>query len=145
MNLAKHTIAGRLVRDHDLRYTPQAKAVLTNCLAVNYKSREGQESVTYYNLEAWERNAENLSNYTSKGSPVFLECRMKNEKWEKDGKTFYKEVFVIISFQLLESQAEAAARGEARASQPAQGAGERQRPPAAAPVQDYDEDEEPPF
>lgn len=157
MNYQKTIVGGRFTHDHELRYTPKGTAVLTNTIAVNRKAKDAagntQESVTYFDVKAWGITAENLHNYTGKGSPILVDMRMENERWEdkETGKPRSKNVFVIESFSFAEAASEAAKRGEGRA----QGQGQQQRPQgqrgfadgaggASAP-QDYQEEDDIPF
>lgn len=120
MNYQKTLIGGRLTKDNDLRYTPKGTAVLANTVAVNRRWKDGnggqQEAVTFYDFKAWGATAEALSNYTVKGSPIFLECRMENESWEdkQTGQKRSRNVFIVERFEFLESAKDANSRGEGR-------------------------------
>lgn len=135
MNYQKTIVGGRFTHDHELRYTPKGTAVLTNTIAVNRKTKDAngnqQESVTYFDVKAWGITAENLHNYTGKGSPILADMRMENERWEdkQTGQPRSKNVFVIETFSFAEAAADAAKRGEGRSrgnSQPPAGQGQPQ-------------------
>ncbi len=72
-----------------LRYLQSGMAVTDVGLAVNekYKNANGEwiEEVTFVDVTVWGRTAEVMSEYLSKGSPVFIEGRLKLDSWEKDG------------------------------------------------------------
>jgi single stranded DNA-binding protein len=82
----KVILMGNLTRDPELRYTPKGTAVAKIGLAVNrqWKSESGEqkEEVTFIDIEAWGRQAEVISQYMKKGSPLFIEGRLKLDSWE---------------------------------------------------------------
>jgi single-strand DNA-binding protein len=83
-------LLGNLTRDPELRYIPSGMAVTDIGLAVNDRRKnangEWVEEVTFVDVTVWGRTAEVMSEYLSKGSPVFIEGRLKLDSWEdKDG------------------------------------------------------------
>jgi single-strand DNA-binding protein len=133
-------IGGRFGRDHELKYTANGTAVLNNSVAVSrkYKDKAGAkaEEVAWFDILAWGKTAENLSNYSGKGSLIWLECHMKNERWEdkNTGQARQKCVFVVDTFQLCESKDASHVRAEAAAA--TSGPMQRQAKPAATNVQE---------
>lgn len=90
MSLNKCIIMGRLGADPELRYTQNQKAVATLSVATSEKGKDGPEVTTWHRVVVWGKNAESCGQYLKKGSPVFLEGSLKNNKWEgKDGITRY--------------------------------------------------------
>jgi single-strand DNA-binding protein len=79
-------IAGRLTSDPQLKYTQKGTAVVRMRLASNrnYKNGDGewQQEVSYLNVIAWAKLAENCGEYLSKGSAVYVEGRLKSQEWE---------------------------------------------------------------
>ena len=91
MSFNKITIVGNLGRDPELRYTPQGNAVCNFSVATNEKRRdkngEMQDITTWFRITLWGKQAENASKYLTKGSPVYVEGRLKVEEWtDRDGK-----------------------------------------------------------
>ena len=74
-------LMGNLTRDPELRYLPSGMAVTDIGLAVNdrRKNANGEwiEETTFVDVTLWGRTAEVASEYLSKGSPVFIEGRLK--------------------------------------------------------------------
>ena len=74
-------LLGNLTRDLELRYLPSGMAVTDIGLAVNdrRKNANGEwiEETTFVDVTLWGRTAEVASEYLSKGSPVFIEGRLK--------------------------------------------------------------------
>jgi single-strand DNA-binding protein len=94
MSFNKIIIVGNLGRDPELRYTPQGDAVCNFSVAVNDKKRdktgELQDTTTWFRITLWRRQAENASKYLTKGSPIYVEGRLKVEEWtDRDGNNRY--------------------------------------------------------
>jgi single-strand DNA-binding protein len=85
-NLNKVFLIGNLTRDPELRYIPSGTAVSTFTVASNraYKlaSGEKKEEACFVRVVAWARQAELVSEYLSKGSPIFVEGRLASRSWE---------------------------------------------------------------
>lgn len=116
-------LMGNLTRDVQLRYTPSGTPVTEIGLAVNDR-RKGQngewiDETTFVDVTFWGRTAEVASEYLSKGSPVFIEGRLKLDTWEKDGQKNYKLRVVCDRMQLLGSRSDGNSRGSDGASRPA--------------------------
>lgn len=77
-------LVGNLTRDVELKYVGDGKAVANFGLAVNEKYKDKEET-TFVDLTAWGRTAEIISEYTSKGSQLMIEGRLKLDQWEQDG------------------------------------------------------------
>ncbi len=90
MSFNKIIIIGNLGRDPELRYTPQGNAVCNFSLATNEKRKdkagELQDVTTWFRITLWGKQAENASKYLTKGSPVYVEGRLRVEEWtDRDG------------------------------------------------------------
>ena len=90
-NLNSILLEGNLVADPDLRYTPKGAAVCSFCVACNrfYKQEEElQKEVSYFDVTAWNRQAEVCNEYLTKGRGVRVVGRLKQDRWEDaEGKT----------------------------------------------------------
>ncbi len=90
MSFNKIIIVGNLGRDPELRYTPQGNAVCNFSMATNEKRRDKagdlQDITTWFRVTLWGRQAENASKYLQKGSPVYIEGRLRVDEWtDRDG------------------------------------------------------------
>ena len=98
-------LMGNVTLDPELRYIPSGTAVTDLGLAVNdrRKSANGEwvDETTFVDVTLWGRTAEIGCEYLSKGSPVFIEGRLKLDTWEKDGKKNYKLRVVGERLQLI--------------------------------------------
>lgn len=79
------TFAGRLGRDADLRQTPAGKSVCNFSVAVD--KRNGQDKVTMWiDAAIWEKRAEALAQYLTKGTPVVISGEIGIRQYQaKDG------------------------------------------------------------
>jgi single-strand DNA-binding protein len=89
LELNKVMLIGNLTRDPELSYLPSGTAVAKMGLAVSrrYKDRNGEmkEETSFIDLEAWAKQAEFCSQYLKKGKRIFVEGRLKQDRWEQDG------------------------------------------------------------
>lgn len=103
----KAIILGNLGSDPEVRSLPSGQAVAEFSVATNRKwnDRDGnrQEETEWHNVVCFGRQAEIAGQYLSKGSKVFIEGRLKTDKWEDrdTGKTMYKTRIVAFNFQML--------------------------------------------
>jgi single-strand DNA-binding protein len=97
-------LVGRLTKDPELRFTPNGIAVTTFTLAVNrpFKNANGEQEADFINIVVWKKAAENVANYTSKGSLVAIDGRIQTRSYEnKDGQRVYVTEVVADSVQFL--------------------------------------------
>jgi single-strand DNA-binding protein len=90
MSLNSVNIMGNLTRDPEMKYTPSGKAVCSLSIANNRVYTKNSEKVTevsYFDVEVWGLAAENCSKYLTKGNGIIVEGRLRQDRWEKDGKT----------------------------------------------------------
>jgi single-strand DNA-binding protein len=104
-------LIGRLGKDPESRFIPTGKKVTHFSLAVSnrWKSAEGEtkEYTEWVNIEAWGRLGEISQQYLHKGSLVYLEGRLKTDKYDdKDGETKYYTKVVVQFLQMLDRKPE---------------------------------------
>ena len=90
MSLNSVNMMGNLTRDPELKYTTSGRSVCNMSIANNRiytKNGEKVTEVSYFDIEIWGVVAENCAKYLTKGSGVIVEGRLKQDRWEKDGKT----------------------------------------------------------
>ena len=79
-------LSGNLTRDVEVRYTQSGKAFARMGIAVRRPFSKDKEAVDFFNLVAWEKNAEFCGRYLRKGSRVLVEGRLQTNSYEnKDG------------------------------------------------------------
>lgn len=90
MNINQVIIGGRLVRDPEKRATVSGQVVCSFTVAVNerYKGKDGavKENVAFIECEVWGAAAEAVCEYKRKGDVVAVVGKLKQDRWEKDGK-----------------------------------------------------------
>lgn len=109
-NLNKVLLIGNLTRDPELRYIPSGTAVSTFTVAMNraYATQSGEkkEEVTFIRVVVWGRRAEACGEYLSKGSPVFVEGRLRTRTWQTpDGQNRSTVEVVANNVQFLRAAA----------------------------------------
>ena len=94
---------GRMTRDigeKDFGYTTNGKAKLSISVAVNDGYGENK-SVSYFDVVYWGKPAEGIKSYLHKGKQIGIEGRLKQDRWEKDGRTNSKVYIIADNIQLL--------------------------------------------
>lgn len=86
MDLNKVMLIGNVVRDPEMRTTPNGKNVSSFSIATNRvwtdASNQKQTKAEFHNIVAWGRLAEITSQYLKKGSKVYLEGRLETRSWD---------------------------------------------------------------
>lgn len=112
-SLNRVMLIGRLTKDPEMRYTPNAQPVTNFSVATNRYATgpdgEKKEYTDYHNCVAWnigKRNlAELIAQYTRKGSLVYVEGRLSTRSWEsQDGQKRRATEVVVNDIQFLESR-----------------------------------------
>ncbi|MBK8395389.1 MAG: single-stranded DNA-binding protein [Leptospiraceae bacterium] len=89
-NLAYAILDGNLTADPETKTVGNGKKVSTFSLAVNHFSKEdnhGEEGaanneVSYIDIEAWDKVAENCSEFLKKGRKVTILGYIKQDRWK---------------------------------------------------------------
>lgn len=94
---------GNLTKDPEFKHTNSGKEVCTFSLAVNgYKKDE----VHFFQFEAWGDTAKNITKFFHKGNRIGINATAKQERWEQDGKSRSKVIFVVVSFDFCNSKSD---------------------------------------
>lgn len=108
-------LIGRLTRDPELRYIAgSGTAVSTFTLAVdrNFKSKDGQKEADFINIVVWNKQAENVANYLTKGRLAAVTGRIQTRSYEgNDGQKRNVTEIVADEVQFLERKEGASAPG----------------------------------
>jgi len=116
-------LMGNLTRDVEIRHLQNGTAVADVGLAVNDRRKnaagEWIEETTFVDITFWGRTAEVAGQYLSKGSPVLVEGRLKQDSWEdKDtGQKRSKIKVVCEKMQMLAARGGSAGSGDSQNSQ----------------------------
>jgi len=102
----KVIIVGNLTKDPESRSFPDGSPVANISVACNekYKDKQGEtkEVVEYINVVFFGKLADVVSDYLRKGSSVYVEGKLKTEKYtDKQGIEKYSTKVVASSMQML--------------------------------------------
>ena len=110
-------LVGRLTRDPDLRFTTQGTPVCHFRIAVGrkYKDRnssEWKEEVAFVACSVWRETAERCGQRLKKGSPVYVEGRLRSKEWQtKEGQKRTDLEVDVQRVQFLEAFGDGAEAG----------------------------------
>jgi single-strand DNA-binding protein len=111
----KVEIEGNLTRDAESKYTNTGKCVASFSIAYNDDYKKGDEwikQVSYFDVTVLGKEAENAASLR-KGTHVNLTGKLKQDRWEKEGKVQSK--VYIVAFEVY---AEGAKEGRSEAPKP---------------------------
>lgn len=97
------TLHGRFTDVPQLRKTNSGKSVCTFTLAVDRMNRE--DPADFINCVAWERTAEFINNYFTRGQEAAIEGRLANRQYEdRDGNKRYATEVIIQTIDFCGSK-----------------------------------------
>ena len=104
----KAFLIGRLTRDPELRYSSSNTAVVNFTIAIDrqYTNKDGQRETDFIRVVAYNKQAENIKKFITKGSLVAVDGRIQTGSYEKDGQRVYTTDVVADNVQFLESKAQ---------------------------------------
>jgi single-strand DNA-binding protein len=113
----KVILVGNLGRDPDTRYMPDGNALCNLSVATTFNwkdkaSGERKEETEWHRVTLRNRLAEVAGEYLKKGSPVYIEGRLRTRKWtDKENIERYTTEIIADSMQLLGSRGGSGAPG----------------------------------
>ena len=98
-------LVGRLSRDPDLRHTSSGMAVCQINVAISRRAAQGSEpQADFINVVVWDKQAENVARYLSKGRQVAVEGRIQTRSYDNsEGKKTYVTEVVANNVEFLGS------------------------------------------
>ena len=102
-------LVGRLTKEPELRTTPSGAKVCQYTLAVNRNRKaEGQPDADFINCVSWNKTAELMNQYLSKGALIGVEGRIQTRNYDDNsGRKVYVTEVITDSVQFLESKQKA--------------------------------------
>ena len=97
-------LIGNITKDIELRQSNSGKFVVEFSVAINNgKDQQGNElPADFINCTAWNKTAEVLSKYATKGTKVGIEGAMKTQTWtDQQGNNRYKTYVLVDRVELL--------------------------------------------
>lgn len=107
--LNRVVLVGRMTKDPELRRTANGTAVTNFTIAANrnFANQNGEKEADFIPCVVWNKGAENVERYCSKGSLVGVDGRLQSRQYEtSDG---YKRTVIEVvcdSVQFLETKRE---------------------------------------
>lgn len=98
-------LIGRLSRDPELRHTTSGTAVCQINVAISRPVAQGSEPQTdFINVVIWNRTAENVARYLSKGRQIAIEGRIQTRSYDNnEGKRTYVTEVIASNVEFLGS------------------------------------------
>ena len=104
----KVILIGNLGKDPEVRYTSGGQAVATLRIATSRswtdkQSGQRKEETEWHDVEVWGKQAEQCGEYLAKGRQVYVEGRLKTDKWQdkQSGQDRYRVKVVADSVRFL--------------------------------------------
>lgn len=97
----KVILLGNLGRDPELSHTPGGMAVCKFSLATSRKQKDGTEITAWHRCTAFNKTAEVIDQYLSKGNQLYVEGELQYGQYEKDGVTRYTTDIIVNQFSFV--------------------------------------------
>ena len=112
-SLNKVMLIGNVGADPEMRYTPNGNPVANFNMAVTYRRSSGDESsndTEWFTITCWNKTAEIVNQYLTKGQKVFVEGRFQSREYVgQDGVQRRSYEIVASGVTLLTSKSDAEA------------------------------------
>ena len=133
MSVNKVILIGNVGKDPEVNYIKEDLPVAKFTLATSESYTKDGQKVTnteWHNIVIWRGLAKVVEQYVKKGSKLYIEGKITNRQYEKDGQTKYFTEIVANQMQMLDSRNASESSGN---SAPAAA-------PAPPPAQDASDD-----
>ncbi|MFH1375575.1 MAG: single-stranded DNA-binding protein [Patescibacteria group bacterium] len=97
-------LIGHLAGDPEIRSTKTGKQVASFSIATNYDTTtdgEKKQYVDFHRITAWGKLAEIAEKWLKKGMGVYVEGRLRNSQYEKDGQKRTATEVVLDTLNIL--------------------------------------------
>ena len=106
---AQATIIGNLTKDIELRYTASGMAIGNTAIASTHKfnaaNGEKREETCFLDVTFMGQSAEIANQYLAKGSRIFIEGRLKFDRWtDNNGQNRSKHSVVVDKMIMLDTK-----------------------------------------
>ena len=109
-SINKVILVGNLGKDPEMRYMPNGNAVANLTLATteswkDKQSGERKEHTEWHNLTVFGRLGEMCGEYLKKGAKIYVEGRLKTDKWQdQSGQARYTTKITVSEIQMMDSR-----------------------------------------
>jgi len=140
----KVILVGNLGKDPEVRYTAGGQAVANLRIATSRswtdkQSGQKKEETEWHDVEVWGKQAEQCGEYLAKGRQVYVEGRLKTDKWQdkQSGQDRFRVKVVAETVRFLGGGGRGAARpAQEEAGAPPPGLDEAPEPQAGGSADD---------
>ena len=106
---AQATIIGNLTKNIELRYTASGTAIGNTAIASTHKfnaaNGERREETCFIDVTFMGKSAEIANQYLSKGSKIFIEGRLKFDRWtDNNGQNRSKHSVIVDKMIMLDTK-----------------------------------------
>ena len=103
------TLVGRLTKDPEVKTTTTGKDTCSFSIAVDRPTKE--KTADFISCVAWEKNAELIGKYLSKGSRIGIIGAIQSRSWEgTDGKRIYVTEVLVNRIEFIDTKKDKAAK-----------------------------------
>lgn len=98
-------LIGYLGRDPETHLTSTGKKVTSFSLAITQRWKSGgeaKEATEWVNIEVWGKLSDVTQEYIHKGSLLYVEGRLKTDRYEEENETKYFTKVVVTGLQMLD-------------------------------------------
>ncbi len=104
------TVAGRLTRDSELKFSGGGLAILRCSIAVNTRKKDASgewvDEANFFDITIFGKQAEALQSFLLKGRPVAVTGELRQDRWESEGQTRSRIYILANNIMLLNSGGE---------------------------------------
>lgn len=116
-------LGGNLTRDVEVKSVGESKvAVFSIAYSESYKKKDGEQvkDVSFFDVEAWNAQAEQVAKFFKKGDPILFEASAKQESWDDktSGQKRTKIKFRLIKFWFVGKRKDKEESGDGEAPLP---------------------------
>ena len=93
---------GNITKDLEIRKTNTGKSVLEFAIACNDGvTKDGNKIVDFINIQAWEKQADTIAQYLSKGDKILIEGKIKTTSYDGQNGKVYKTFVLLDRFEFV--------------------------------------------
>jgi single-strand DNA-binding protein len=101
------TLLGNVGKNPEVRAAPSGSTIANFSIATTdrFKDKAGdwKESTDWHSIASFGKLAEIVRDYVHKGSPLYVEGKLRTRSWEKDGQKQYRTEVIADNIVLLGS------------------------------------------
>lgn len=108
LNFNKVILGGRLTAEPELKTTQTGVSVCSFSLAVNRRTKPGEEQkADFFNVTAWRGTGELVARYFHKGSSILVSGSIQNNTWtDQNGQKHYRTDIIAEEVNFVDSRAD---------------------------------------